>query len=396
MAERLAGGADRLVRLLRVLRLLRVEPGAVGEELVAVALGDQPAGRLQRGVGQRRAVGPHVGDEALLVEPLGRPHRHLRGETELAAGLLLERRGDEGRRRAPPVRLRLTGSDLVRHSLEVAGQGGGTGLVEHDHVVARQPTVVAEVAAAGETDSVDLGERCGERRGGGPVGGELALDVPVAGRHEGHPLAFAFDDEAGAHALDPTGRQRRHDLLPQHGRDLVAVEAVEDAARLLRVDHLAVELAGFIDGRLDRLLGDLVEDHSLHGDLRVEDLDEVPGDRLALTILIRREIELVGVLQQRLQETDVVLLVGVLHVERLEPVVDVDPRAGPLLTLVGLGHVGGVARKVADVTDGRFHGVSGAEVLGDLLGFRRGLDDDEGVGHGGEPNRSWWGLSILG
>jgi hypothetical protein len=36
------------------------------------------------------------------------------------------------------------------------------------------------------------------------------------------------------------------------GRDLVAVEAVEDAARLLRVDEVVVDVARVLDGALDR------------------------------------------------------------------------------------------------------------------------------------------------
>jgi hypothetical protein len=91
----------------------------------------------------------------------------------------------------------------------------------------------------------------------------------------------------------------------------------------------------------------------------------------------------------------VVLLVTVLHVKRLEAVVDVDTGAGPLLRLVRLGHIGGIAREVADMTDGRLHGVSITEVLGNFLGFRRGFDDYEGVGHGDEPNRSLRCLSTV-
>jgi hypothetical protein len=37
-----------------------------------------------------------------------------------------------------------------------------------------------------------------------------------------------------------------------------------------------------------------VEDHAAHRHLRLQHLDEVPRDRLALAILVRREQELVG------------------------------------------------------------------------------------------------------
>ena len=55
-------------------------------------------GRLRKG----GAVGAHVGDVAVLIEPLGSAHRLRRGEAELASGLLLQCRRHERRRRAPP------------------------------------------------------------------------------------------------------------------------------------------------------------------------------------------------------------------------------------------------------------------------------------------------------
>ena len=65
----------------------------------------------------------------------------------------------------------------------------------------------------------------------------------------------------------------------------------------------------------------------LTGHLRLEHLQEVPRDGLALAILIRGEIELVGVLQQRLQPLDDVALVRVDLVLGLEVGVDVDRQA---------------------------------------------------------------------
>jgi hypothetical protein len=62
-----------------------------------------------------------------------------------------------------------------------------------------------------------------------------------------------------------------------------------------------VELARVGDGGLDRVLGDLVEDHPLDRDLGLERLEQVPGDGLALAVLIGGEEELVGVLEQVLE-----------------------------------------------------------------------------------------------
>ena len=85
---------------------------------------------------------------------------------------------------------------------------------------------------------------------------------------------------------------------------------------------------------LDRLLGDLVEDHAPDGHLGLEHLDEVPGDRLALAILVRREQELVGGLELAAEVADDALLPGIDDVEGLEVVLDVDSEPGPARLLV--------------------------------------------------------------
>src|SRR5690606_34400054 len=128
--------------------------------------------------------------------------------------------------------------------------------------------VGAEVLAGGDARAVDAeagGRQLARLRP------EMALDVPVAGRHEADAFTLALDDHAGGDALHPAGAELGHDLLPQHRRDLVAVEPVEDAARLLGVHEAAVDVARVLDGLADRLRRDLVEDHPLDRDLRVED-----------------------------------------------------------------------------------------------------------------------------
>ena len=72
-----------------------------------------------------------------------------------------------------------------------------------------------------------------------------------AGGAEGHPCPLALDHHPGGHALDPAGGQPGHDLLPQDGGHLVAVEAVEDPPGLLGVDQAAVEVTPLVDGPLD-------------------------------------------------------------------------------------------------------------------------------------------------
>ena len=107
----------------------------------------------------------------------------------------------------------------------------------------------------------------------------------------------------------------------------------------------------------------------------------MPGDGLPLPILIRGQVQLVGLLQVAAQPGELLLLVAVHHVERREAVVDVDAQLGPRSAPLALGHIGGPLREVADVADRGLHDESVAQVAGDGLGLGRRLDDDEGPGH---------------
>ncbi len=176
-----------------------------------------------------------------------------------------------------------------------------------------------------------------------------------------------------------------HDLLPEHRRELVAVEAVEDAARLLGVDETPVELARVLDRLLDRRDGDLVEDHPLHGHPRREHLQQVPGDRLALAVLVGREVELARLVEEGAELAHLVLFLAGDDVERLEVVLDVDPEPRPRLRLVGRRDLGGRAREVADVPDRRLDQVTATEEARDRFRLGGRFDDNERLGHG-EPS----------
>src|SRR5207248_352700 len=163
-------------------------------------------------------------------------------------------------------------------------------------------------------------------------------------------------------------------------------------AGFLGVDRLAVEVPGVLGGLLDGRPGDLVEDHPPDRHLGREHLQEVPGDGLALPILIGGEIDLVGVLEKRLELGDLRLLLRRDDVERLEVVVDIDaPPLGPGLVLVGGGDLLGLAGQVTDVADARFDGEPGAEEARDGLRLGRRFDDHEGLRHGSSiPSGAVW------
>ena len=108
-------------------------------------------------------------------------------------------------------------------------------------------------------------------------------------------LALAFDDEADRDRLDATGRQAAADLARQQRTERVADETVDDAARLLRVDEVHVDLARMREGLADRRFGDLVEgDPQLLVAPDVGGFGDVPGDRLAFAIEVGGEEDHVG------------------------------------------------------------------------------------------------------
>jgi hypothetical protein len=382
-AEGVAGGPDRLVRLLRVLGLRRVQPRPLRHELGAVELRGLPAGSAQRLLRQVHGVGTHVGDVAVLVQPLRHPHRLARREAQLAAGLLLQGRRRERGRGLARVGLLLDAPHREARLREPVDEGDRRGLVEVGHTRGtggrRQRAAVVEVTADRDAGPVDGHQPGGELPSAGLLGRRLregAGDVPVGRGPEGHALALAFDHEPGRHRLHPPGGQPRSHLPPQHRRHLVAVQAVEDAAGLLGVDETLVEVAGVLQGALDGLAGDLVEDHAPHGHLRLQHLEQVPGDGLALAILVRGEVELVCVPQGALQLADHLLLVGVDDVVGLEAVVDVDGELAERTLL----HVRGQLARLREVTDVAAAGLDlelRAEVARDGARLRRRLDDDE-------------------
>ena len=320
------------MRLLGVLHLAGVDARRVRHVLRAVELAGLDPGGVDRRLGQRDRVGPHIGDVAVLVQPLRHRHRVLGREAELAGRLLLQRRGAERRVRRAPVRLALNRLDAERNAVQPSCQFAGAQPVDHAGggiwPVPCWPGQARRVALAGQVQQVGVAQLPGRGevaalrhpaavhrhqpggegrdvvvRGAGAVGdlGEDRFQVPVGGRAERDPLPLAGDDQPGGDRLDPAGRQPRHDLLPQHRRDLVAVQPVEHPPGLVGVDEAVVEVAGVGHRLRDRLRGDLVEDHPARRDLGLELLQQVPGDRLALTVLIGGEQQFVGVGQQVLE-----------------------------------------------------------------------------------------------
>ena len=328
--------------LLGVLHLAGVLARAVRDKLLAIQLGGLRAGGIDAGGGQRRGVRTHISDVAVFVQALRDTHRALRGEAQLPAGLLLQRGGHERRVRAAGVWLFLhvcdvqflalnSGRQLLRALLVQDQRGAGLAGLEGG--------VVLKVAALRDALAAHGGElglegcRITVQPGGG-VDRELGGQVPVVGGAEGHALALALDDHAGGDGLHTPCGQARHDLLPQHRGDLVAVKAVEHAAGLLGVHEVVVQLAGVFHGLEDRGLGDLVENHAADRDLGLQNLQQVPGDGLALAVGVCCEQQLVDLLELGAQVSDALLLIRGDHVEGLEALIHVHAEARPRLLLI--------------------------------------------------------------
>jgi hypothetical protein len=252
------------------------------------------------------------------------------------------RRAGEGRRR------RLVEVTRPRRGLERTGVG-------------------IEVLAGRHRCAADLGELRGEgaligpRRG--PHGGG---EVPVPGPPEAHALALALDHQSHRDALHPAGTAGARHPAPEHRRDLVPDESVEDASAIGGLDESAVDVARRLDGLVDRLPRDLVEDHPTDVDLRLEDLEEVPGDGLPLAILVGGEVERVRGLQRPLDVPHDLLGTAARFIP-LEGEVVLDVDAEPLLG------------QVAHVAVGGEHGVVVAEEAADRVGLGLRLDDHEVV-----------------
>ena len=128
--------------------------------------------------------------------------------------------------------------------------------------------------------------------------------------------------------------------------------------------------------------GDLIEDETLHRDLRLEDLEQVPCDALSLAVFIGCEQHFGGILDQLLEMTDVGLLLRVEDVNGAKVVFDVDAKASPTRLLVLFWNVRTAARKVSDVANRRLHDIFRTEKCRDGTGFGGGLHYDDGLAHG--------------
>ena len=323
--------------LLRTFGLgLVVEPARI---FLAVEFRDLLLALGQRLLREVHRVGTHVGDQTLLVEVLRDGHRLRYGHAQLAARLLLERRGGERRR-----------------GVALCGFLLGLGHRECGADAALQEGFGLRLGFETRR-KFGLEERLLRVSGGV----ELGHDTEIGCRAEGDDLAFALHDQAHGDRLHAACRQRRTYLLPQHRRQLEADQPVEDAACLLGVDQVHIDRARLLDGFQNRPLGDFVEDDALGPvDGETQHFGQVPCDGFSFAVLIGGEPDGLRLGQFR-EFVDHFLLVAGDFVYGLVAFSDIDAEI--------------LLRKVADVAEARFYDKVLAEKLLDGLGLGGGLYD---------------------
>jgi hypothetical protein len=179
----------------------------------------------------------------------------------LRLGLLRERRGRERRARALDAGLRLDARHRPRQvTIERSTSVAASASDKRRTFLATSTPFASKSLPLATRDVADARQRAAE---GPAFSREAGFEIRVARRAEREPLLFAIDDQPDRDALDAAGAQAGLDLLPQHRRQRVAVEAIEMRRLLLRAHQVVVDVVRLPDRLVDGFLGDLVEDDPL-------------------------------------------------------------------------------------------------------------------------------------
>ena len=193
---------------------------------------------------------------------------------------------------------------------------------------------------------------------------QIYIQRPVFLRDKGPDLVLAVDDQTGRDRLHASGGQALADLFPEQGAELIADNAVEHAARLLRVDEILVDGTRVLDGFLHDVACDFVEGHAVCLVIRnVQQIFQMPRDGFALAVRVSREIDAAGALRGLAQVCDDVFLSLERLVLRLKIVLDIDAQRA--------------LRQIAQMAHAGLDLIVGAKIFSDGFGLRGRLHDDQ-------------------
>ena len=132
---------------------------------------------------------------------------------------------------------------------------------------------------------------------------QIRLDGPVFTGYEFLDFLFAFCNQAQRRALHPSRRQAGTDFSPQQRRQVEADQIVQRATRLLCVYQALGKFSGVCYRFLDSGFGELVELYTVHilvleNVPRLEQLEQMPGNRFTFTIRVGCQVECIGIFQR--------------------------------------------------------------------------------------------------
>ena len=251
-----------------------------------------------------RRVGTHIGDEAdcslfatqvdTFIKALRHPHGALDVKAELARRILLQFAGGKWRSRRllaltaihfpdRPVGLLDGRQDLLCHRF-----GGNRRSADRRN----------SRAFAIDADEASREFRAFRRRI------QMCIDRPVFNWIERLDLTFALHDQAESDSLHTAGGESATYLIPEQRGDLVAHDAIEHTAGLLRVHQVAVDGTGIQERSLDGLGRDLIKGDAMDGALgRVvaQLIFKMCRDGLAFAVRIGRQVHSLCTLGQLLE-----------------------------------------------------------------------------------------------
>ena len=190
------------------------------------------------------------------------------------------------------------------------------------------------------------------------------LDGPVLLRPERLDLHLTLHDQPQRDRLHaPGGEASPPQLAADERAEVVPHQAVQDPARLLRVDQVHVDAAGAFERVQHGVPGDLVEDHAPHPLRRhLRRPRQVPGDRLALPVRVGGQERRGGLPRHLPHLLHQLLAVERDQVLRRHAVVDV--------------HAHARRRQVPHVPQRRLHGVPRPQDAAQRPRLRGRFDDD--------------------